>query len=47
MILSQPFLAVSYTHLEVIQPDTGMLACRDVGDGKMPKEEVLLSLIHI
>ena len=30
---------------EVIQPDSGMLACRDVGDGKMPKEEVLVGYI--
>ncbi len=29
----------------VIQPDSGMLACRDQGDGKMPKEEVLVSYI--
>lgn len=29
----------------VIQPDSGMLACRDQGDGKMPKEEVLVAHI--
>lgn len=29
----------------IIQPDSGMLACRDQGDGKMPKEEVLVSYI--
>lgn len=29
----------------VIEPDTGMLACRDVGSGKMPSETVLLEHI--
>ncbi len=29
----------------IIQPESGMLACRDQGDGKMPKEEVLVSYI--
>lgn len=31
--------------IEVIEPDTGMLACKDTGAGKMPSEEVLLSYI--
>ncbi|WP_352399067.1 bifunctional phosphopantothenoylcysteine decarboxylase/phosphopantothenate--cysteine ligase CoaBC [Anaerotignum sp.] len=30
---------------EVIQPESGMLACRDSGDGKLPKEEVLVAHI--
>ncbi len=30
---------------EVIQPERGFLACRDTGDGKMPKEEVLVAHI--
>lgn len=30
---------------EIIQPDTGMLACGDVGAGKMPSEQVLLEYI--
>jgi len=30
---------------EVIQPESGLLACKDVGDGKMPKEEVLVAHI--
>lgn len=30
---------------EVISPDTGMLACKDVGEGKMPSEQVLLDYI--
>ncbi len=30
---------------EVISPEKGVLACRDVGDGKMPKEEVLVNYI--
>lgn len=29
----------------VIEPDTGMLACRDVGAGKMPSETVLMDYI--
>lgn len=31
--------------MEVIEPDTGLLACKDVGAGKMPSEEVLLDYI--
>ncbi len=31
---------------EVIPPDCGYLACGDIGDGKMPSEEVLLSYIE-
>ena len=31
--------------MEVIEPATGMLACRDVGAGKMPEPEVLLQYI--
>ena len=30
----------------VIPPDSGMLACKDVGSGKLPKEEVLLDYIY-
>lgn len=30
---------------EIIEPDTGLLACRDVGRGKMPSEQVLLDYI--
>lgn len=30
---------------EVIQPDNGFLACRAVGSGKLPKEEVLIDYI--
>ena len=29
----------------VIAPDKGVLACRDIGDGKMPSEEVLVAHI--
>ncbi|MFG6328549.1 MAG: bifunctional phosphopantothenoylcysteine decarboxylase/phosphopantothenate--cysteine ligase CoaBC [Lachnospiraceae bacterium] len=29
----------------IIEPDTGLLACKDTGAGKMPSEEVLLSYI--
>lgn len=31
--------------MTVIEPDTGMLACRDIGKGKMPSEKVLLEYI--
>lgn len=31
--------------INVIEPDTGLLACKDTGTGKMPSEEVLLSYI--
>ncbi len=31
---------------EVIPPATGMLACKDVGEGKMPEPDVLLSYIE-
>lgn len=30
---------------DIIQPETGVLACRDSGDGKLPKEEVLVNHI--
>lgn len=30
---------------EVIAPDKGVLACRDIGDGKMPSEDVLVAHI--
>lgn len=30
---------------EIIAPDKGLLACRDVGDGKMPEEKVLIDHI--
>ena len=31
--------------MEVVAPDTGYLACGDVGEGKMPSEQVLLEYI--
>lgn len=30
---------------EIIQPATGMLACKDIGEGKLPETEVLLEYI--
>jgi phosphopantothenoylcysteine decarboxylase/phosphopantothenate--cysteine ligase len=30
---------------EIIEPDSGFLACRDTGKGKLPKEEVLMDYI--
>lgn len=31
--------------MEIIEPDTGLLACKAVGKGKMPSEEILLEYI--
>lgn len=31
--------------IQIIEPDSGMLACRDTGKGKLPKEEVLVEHI--
>lgn len=31
--------------IEIVEPDSGMLACRDTGKGKLPKEEVLVEHI--
>lgn len=31
--------------IDVIEPDTGLLACKDIGAGKMPSEELLLEYI--
>ncbi|MCH5325150.1 MAG: bifunctional phosphopantothenoylcysteine decarboxylase/phosphopantothenate--cysteine ligase CoaBC [Eubacterium sp.] len=31
---------------EIIPPDSGMLACKDVGSGKLPEPEVLLEYIY-
>lgn len=31
--------------MEILEPDSGMLACRDTGKGKLPKEEVLVEHI--
>lgn len=32
-------------NFEIVQPDSGILACKDIGDGKLPKEEVLIDHI--
>lgn len=31
--------------MEVIEPDTGILACKEVGKGKLPSEEILMEYI--
>lgn len=36
---------LEYYGMEVIKPDTGLLACGDVGEGKMPSESTLLEYI--
>lgn len=33
-------------NFEIVQPDSGILACKDIGDGKLPKEEVLIDQSH-
>lgn len=37
---------LSHYGYEVIQPDSGYLACGDIGDGKMPSEQVLFEAIE-
>ena len=32
-------------NFEIVEPDSGVLACKDIGDGKLPKEEVLIDHI--
>lgn len=36
---------LKHYNMEVITPDSGMLACGDLGEGKMPSEQVLLEYI--
>lgn len=36
---------LSHYGFEIIEPATGMLACRDIGEGKLPDTEVLLDYI--
>ncbi len=44
-ILQDNLQKLSRFGYEIIQPDTGYLACGDTGAGKMPSEEVLLEYI--
>ena len=44
-ILQDNLKTLSHYGMEVITPDTGYLACGDIGPGKMPSEEVLLQYI--
>lgn len=44
-ILQDNLKKLEYYGMEIIKPDTGYLACGDVGAGKMPSEQVLLDYI--
>ena len=44
-IVQDNLKTLAHYGMEVITPDTGYLACGDVGAGKMPSEEVLLEYI--
>lgn len=44
-ITQDNLLKLKHYDFEVIEPAVGMLACRDVGAGKMPEPEVLLDYI--
>lgn len=44
-IVQENILKLKKHGISVIEPDTGLLACKDTGTGKMPSEEVLLSYI--
>ena len=44
-ILQDNLKTLAHYGMEVIVPDTGYLACGDIGPGKMPSEEVLLQYI--
>jgi len=36
---------LEHYHMTVIQPEVGLLACKDVGAGKLPSEQVLMDYI--
>lgn len=44
-ILQDNLKKLKHFGYEIIEPDTGLLACKDVGAGKMPSEQVLLQHI--
>lgn len=44
-ILQDNLKKLKHFGYEIIEPDTGILACKDVGAGKMPSEQVLLQHI--
>lgn len=44
-IVQDNLKTLEYYGYEIIQPAVGLLACRDVGAGKMPEPEVLLEYI--
>jgi len=44
-IVQDNITKLKYYGMEVINPDSGYLACGDIGEGKMPSEQVLLDYI--
>lgn len=44
-VLQDNLKKLEYYGREIIEPATGMLACRDIGKGKMPEPEVLMQYI--
>lgn len=44
-IVQENLAKLKNSNFEVIIPETGMLACRDVGEGKLPAESILLDYI--
>ncbi|SDB19339.1 bifunctional phosphopantothenoylcysteine decarboxylase/phosphopantothenate--cysteine ligase CoaBC [Eubacterium oxidoreducens] len=44
-ILQENLVKLKNHGMKIIEPDTGLLACRDVGAGKMPQPEILLEHI--
>lgn len=45
-ILQDNLKTLEHYGMQVISPDSGYLACGDIGEGKMPSEEVLLAWIE-
>lgn len=44
-IVQDNLMRLAHFGMEIISPDTGYLACGDIGPGKMPSEETLLQYI--
>lgn len=45
IIVQENLAKLQKNDFEVVAPETGMLACQDVGEGKLPSESVLLEYI--
>ena len=44
-IVQDNLTKLEHYHMTVIQPEVGLLACKDVGAGKLPSEQVLMDYI--